>query len=374
LNLLYEPAKFPDPGPILQFNRETVLLVDAEIDRRVLAGGEKRPVTISISHYGVQPIDRGRISWEVTSKGQTLQRGVIDGIRVKPGEVKPVGTFTLGPYEAPSGRRLRLSVRLESAACRQENQWDFWVFPPAKAGLRGKPMLNLTGVKQLDDRYGLQGRDKTARSARAPADPELSVGAPRLILANRWTPEVADQLARGRTVLLLAEEGTLARPRGFTFWAPWIRSTGTFIEDHPALVDFPHDGFCAYQFYRLFGDGLETLQITEKGSTEREKLVPIVWGLSGDYDPALKSEWSEPRNRWKLYRLGLVCEGRVGSGRLVVCCLRLLRGVQNGYPEAGYLLDCLVEDALLGRAAIAAPPMSAEEASRLFRPAAPSPR
>jgi hypothetical protein len=193
-----------------------------------------------------------------------------------------------------------------------------------------------------------------------------------LILANRWTAEVAEHLSRGRTVLLLAEEGTLARPRGFTFFAPWIRSTGTFIENHPALADFPHDGFCDYQFYRLFGNSLETLSMTDKGSTEREKLAPIVWGLCGDYDPALKSAWSEPRNRWKLYRNGLVCEGRVATGRLVVCCLRLLRGVQNGYPEAGYLLDCLVENASSGPVHQVTPTTSIEDAARWFQPAAPS--
>jgi hypothetical protein len=198
-----------------------------------------------------------------------------------------------------------------------------------------------------------------------------SAGSSRLIPANRWTAEVAGHLARGRTVLLMAEEGVLARPRGFTFFAPWIRSTGTFIENHPALGDFPHDGFCDNQFYRLFGDSLEALPMTDKGSTERERFVPAAWGLSGDYDPVLKSEWSEPRNRWKLYRNGLICEGRVATGRLVVCCLRVLRGVQNGYPEAGYLLDCLVEDALSGRVRTATPTMSIEDASRLFRPAAP---
>jgi hypothetical protein len=360
-NLLYEPAKFPDPAPVLQFNRETVLLIDAGIDQRVLAAGEGKKVTLSVSHYGAEPIDKGRLSWEVAAQGQTLQRGTIDAVQARPGEVKPVGAIPLGPYVLPTARKLRLSVRLESAACRQENHWDFWVFPAAKGGLRGKPMLNLTGVKQLDIRYGLQPASKPAQSA----------DSPRLILANRWTAEVAGHLARGRTVLLLAEEGTLARPRGFTFFAPWIRSTGTFIENHPALGDFPHDGFCDNQFLRLFGDSLETLPMTDKGSTERDKFVPVAWGLCGDHDPALKSEWSEPRNRWKLYRNGLVCEGRVATGRLVVCCLRVLRGVQNGYPEAGYLLDCLVEDALSGRVPTATPATTIEDASRVFRAAAP---
>jgi hypothetical protein len=88
--------------------------------------------------------------------------------------------------------------------------------------------------------------------------------------------------------------------------------------------------------------------------------------MCGDYDPALKSDWSEPRNRWKLYRHGLICEGRVGGGRLLVCSLRVLAGVRSHQPEAGRLLDCLVEYALSSRMAPTAPPMTPEEARAIF--------
>jgi len=354
-NLLYEPAKFPHPAPLLMFNRETVLLVDAGIDQRVLAKGEKKKITVSISHYGAERIENGVLSWEVKEPGRAVCQGVIDSIRANPGEVKPLGSVTLGPYEAPSGRRLRFHVRLESAACRQENQWDFWVMPAAKPDLRGRPILNLTGVKELDERY------RTRAGAGGSVVPP-----PRVVLAKRLSADVQSHLDQGGTVVLLAEEGTLARPRRFTFWAQWIRSTGTFIEDHPALGGFSHDGFCAYQFYRLFGDALEALNITERGSVEREKLTPIVWGLCGDYDPALKSDWFQPRNRWKLYRHGILCEGRVGGGRVLVCSLRVLGGVRNGQPEAGYLLDCLVDYALSDRMLLVSASMTPEEARAVF--------
>jgi hypothetical protein len=175
--------------------------------------------------------------------------------------------------------------------------------PAAKPDLRGRPILNVTGVKELDERY--RTRAGVGGSVVQP---------PRVILAKRFSAEVQSHLDQGGTVILLAEEGTLARRRRFTLWAQWIRNTGTFIEDHPALGGFSHDGFCAYQFYRLFGDALEALNITERGSVEREKLTPIVWGLCGDYDPALKSDWFQPRNRWKLYRHGILMR-RTGGWR-----------------------------------------------------------
>jgi hypothetical protein len=92
----------------------------------------------------------------------------------------------------------------------------------------------------------------------------------------------------------------------------------------------------------------------------------VVWGLKADYDPALGLEWSNPNNRWKHYRAGLICEGRVGSGRLVVCALRVLEGVEHGYPEAGYLLDCLVDYVLSAAPSPATEAMTAAEARRVF--------
>ncbi len=358
-NLLYEPAKFPDPAPILHCNSETVLLIDAGPEQRVLPHGASKNVGLSISHYGVRPIHDGKLRWEVQTQGQVVQQGMQDSIQVSPGELKPLATVALGPCEFPVGCRLRLHVRLESAACCQENNWDFWFVPTPRRDWSERPLVNLTGVKELDPPHAV------------PADASLSPPG-QVVLANRLTADVENHLARGNTVLLLAEDGTLARPRRFTFWAPWIRSTGTYIEEHPALAGFPHEGFCSYQFYRLFGEAVEVLDITEGGSIEREKLAPIVWGMSGDYDPALKSEWSEPRNRWKLFRVGMICEGQVGSGRLLVCSFRVLDGVRRGMPEAGYLLDCLIDYALSDRPASDLPSMTPEEARTVFmaKPAA----
>jgi hypothetical protein len=350
---LYEPEKFPEPGPILQFNSPTVVLADAGVDRRVLAAGESRPVAIKVSHYGAQPITGGRLSWKACDANQVLQKGTLDSIELGCGAVQPVGMITLGPFRPDAARRIRLHVRLESKAAVQENHWDFWVFPSGRPGLQGRPIVNRTGQKLLDQRYAI--------------DPKRPSDQTRLVLANRLTQEGLDDLARGRTVLLLAEQGALARPRPFSFWAEWIRSTGTFLEDHPALAHFPHDGFCAYQFYRLFGGRLETLNLTEKGSPEREKLTPIAWGLNQDYNPKTGLGWNHPDHRWKVYRDGILCEGRIGPGRILVCCLKVLGGLKSQQPEAGYLLDCLVEYALSDQPAGTLPSMTPDEARQMFK-------
>ena len=353
LSSLYEPEKFPEPGPILQFNSPTVILADAGVDRRVLAAGERRSVTLTVSHYGAQPITGGRLSWKVCDADQVLQQGTLDSVELNCGAVQPIGTIILGPWQPDVGRRIRLYVQLESKATVQKNHWDFWVFPDGRPGLKNQPILNRTGRESLDRRYAVDPKRPSERA--------------RLVLADRLTSEVLDDLDRGRTVLLLAEQGALARPRPFSFWAEYIRSTGTFLEDHPALAQLPHEGFCAYQFYRLFGGHLETLNLTEKGTPERDKLTPIAWGLNQDYDPTTGLKWNHPQHRWKVYRYGILCEGRIGSGRIIVCCLRVLRGLADKQPEAGYLLDCLVEYSVSDRSVENSMSMTVDEARQVFK-------
>jgi hypothetical protein len=287
------------------------------------------------------------------SDTSVIQEGTISPVEVRVGEVKTLASIALRSAGVEVAQRLGLHVRLESPACRQENQWDLWCFPDAADRLRRLPILNQTGRKELDDRYGL--------AASRPA------GAARLIVANRVTPEVVQALAAGKPVVLLAEDGVLARPGDFTFWPKWIRTTATVVEEHAAMARFPHQGFCDFQFFRLFGKGVPSIPLTERGSIEREKLVPIVWGLCQDYDPSLGMNWSNPRNRWKVFRHGLICEGRVGGGKLLVCSLRVVRGIAARHAESLALLDSLVEYALSERFAPSAPPMTPAEFRKLFK-------
>jgi hypothetical protein len=389
-NTVYEPDKFPTPEPVLQFNRETVLLVDAGPADRVVESGKTRNVQLSISHYGAQPIVGGHALWTLQSGDKIVRQGAIEPIGAGVGEVKLLGTIALlcpalpmnpsagstpansaatavsavesrslaasesiEPSVSGLAQRLRLLVRLESDACRQENQWDFWAFPAITGDLRGQPIVNRTGLKELDARYGI--------------DANRPVEQARLVLANRATPEVMEDLSQGRSVLLLAEQGVLAHPGGFSFWPPYIRTSAAVIEEHPTLARFPHDGFCDFQFFRLFDGGLETIQSSDKGSIGRERLVPIVWGLSQDPDPSLGTDWFVPKNRWKMCRHTIICEGRVEGAKILVCSLRVIRGILAGQVEAGYLLDSLVRYTLSEQFAPAEPPVTLAEFSKLLK-------
>lgn len=150
------------------------------------------------------------------------------------------------------------------------------------------------------------------------------------------------------------------------YWPQGLRSVGYVVEDHPTVRDFPGDGYCALQYIRLFGSEAAAVDLTASNSIERSRLSPVVWALKADFDPDSAAQWPDPRNRTKLYRCGLVTEGRIGQGKLVICSLRVLAGIRNGLPEAGYLLDCLVDGALSGSFAPRTTPMSIAEAREVF--------
>ena len=322
---LYEPEKFPDPDPILRFNGQTALFISAGPGDRVVAHDRAKAVSIGISHYGEKPIRDGRLLWRIVSGGRTVEQGSVAPVAVDVGEVTLVAELAVGPYEWAEARKLTLRAHLESGAARQQNAWDLWTFPAKSPRAGSVPAINLTRAPELDGRYG------------------AGSGPDAVVIADRLTDEIVSRVRDGGSLVLVVGDDALARPTQFTYWAEWIRSVGNFVEDHPALRGFPHDGFCAYQFIRLFGSGLEALDLTDAGRAEREKMRPVVWGMKTDYDPALGLRWSNPKNRWRMVRAGLVCEARAGEGRILVCCLHVLDGVRRGLPEAGYLLDCLVE-------------------------------
>jgi hypothetical protein len=355
LNMFYEPEKFPDPRPFLRFNRETVILMSAGAGERTLQAGERRPLTLSVAHYGAKPVRHGVLAWQVKSGAAVTSAGRIKGINLAVGQVQQVGTLSLDAGGLDQAAKLTLEVRLVSATCRQENAWDFWAYPARKGGLADRGVANVTGMAEVSARYA--------------ADARVAPGATRVVVTDKMDAAVLDYVSGGGTVVLLTEAGALQQPLPTVgFWAEPLRSVGYVVEDHPAVRAFPHDGNFSYPFYRLVGAGMSTLDLTRKGSLGRERFHPIVWSLKADFDTTSGFNWPDPRARTKLFRCGILCEGRIGRGRVLTCSLRVLEGIRHGYPEAGYLLDCLVDYALATPVPNAGlPVLSAEEARTVFR-------
>jgi len=353
LNAFYEPEKFPDPKPFLQFNHETVILINAGSSDRILGANEMKPMAFSISHYGPKPVKDGKLIWKLNDGPRTMQEGIIEGVNLASGDVREIGSITLAPGDVQRASKLVLSVRLESSVVEQDNAWDFWAFPAKKRDFTGSGVANLTGLSELDARFG---------------NSTIEPGKTRVVIAETLSPESLEFVNAGGTAILLTESGTIQKPIIMPqFWASPLRSVGYVVEDAPAMKGFPHDGTFSLQFFRLFGTNLEAMDLTTRDSLERAAFTPIVWALMPDFDKNLPA-WPDPRGRTKLFRCGIINEGHIGKGRLITCSLRVLAGIRASYPEAGYLLDCLVHAALFEKPAHSEQrTLSTDEALKIFR-------
>lgn len=374
LDIIYQPEKFAHPESFLPFNSASVLLIDADVDQRVLAADERKEISVSVSHYEADPVSDGRLSWQLTHDGKPLRQGEISGIAAPIGQITKIGSIELEPLQVDSAKQLVLETKLQSKAGTQSNSWKFWVFPAQKRDFAGDGIVNLTGVSQLDERYSTAGNNELSQA--------------KLVLADKMTPDLLDFIVKGGGAILLEmDENLSARSRqqmmrlpqltlarnasrilneslGLPFWPRWIRCNGNFVEDHPALRDFPHEDFPDYQMARMFGDSVHAVDFSNPDSIARRKMRPLVWGLN--VDDALKPVPNFPSPQEFFYG-GMITEGRLGEGKVIICSLWALDGIKRGYPEAGYLLDCLVDYALKKPADSQLPPLTAEEARNLFK-------
>jgi hypothetical protein len=368
LDMLYQPEKFPDPAWFRQFNRESVLLIDADTDQRVLAAGERKVVTLSLSHYGAAPVEGGEVSWKIAAGGTTLGEGRIARLQATPTTIAPLGQITLGPFDVAVPKQLTLSVEMNSAACRQGNQWSFWVFPAKKQDLPQTGVVNLTGEPLLDARYNTGGRRilegqnvALALSLSHGLLDWVQVGGNAILLERN---EQASSVTRPGVVghAFSVPSRILRQAGALPYWPLWLRCDAQWVEHQPALGDFPHDGISGFQFMRLFSAGVPTVDFTPRDALARKHFRPILAGLS-------LVPWTEDASRFHfaLTYGAMLSECRIGAGRVLVCNLWVLDGLRRGFPEAGYLLDCLVHCAAAEPPSPDLPQLSVEDAQTIFR-------
>ena len=137
--------------------------------------------------------------------------------------------------------------------------------------------------------------------------------------------------------------------------------SGTIINPHPVLGDFPHEGWCDLQWFDLVaGERIPHVCAPFHYSN------PAVYHLDPwpvKIEPVIRSipTWKTCENRAYLF------EVRVGAGRLLATGLRILETVFTR-PEGRYLFDTMLRHTASGDFEPAAA-VSAEEFDRLRLPA-----
>jgi hypothetical protein len=315
----YEP-KVTDSATWLQTNGDTVILSSLQFDGRVLAPGDALKCAFSVSDFSPPPLRDPAIHWALKVDERVLSEGQLAHAH-EPYCTCPAGemSLTIPAVDRPAAATLEATLTEGDRAVR--NQWRLWLLPgidePLLAVLYGRPQHTwLTALAEGQTPLPVVAGSDLPTHARP-------------VLTEKLDETLIAFMEGGGRVLLAASEG-LVRPFsakfGFTFghyyftppanYPPYEDGhDGTIVLDHPALGDFPHEGWADLQFFRMIAQS-SPLDLEPLGLTDVEPLIRVIH--------------SYPVGR----SLGYLYEGRVGRGGLLVCALQL----DQSWPEARYLL------------------------------------
>ncbi len=245
----------------------------ARLSKRVFTTDETLTAQIEAAHFGPQPLKAARPVWKlVNDHGKVVAAGELSMQDLPVGNGQPLGELSLDLKKIQAPARYQLVVGLKGTP--YENDWNLWVYPAAAA---------------------------------QPAPPEV-------LVTDKLDATARDLLAKGGRVLLtipgaqVRNFDTAPVKLGFSsiFWnTAWTgRQAPTTLgilcdPKNPALAEFPTD-FCSdwQWWYLIHRAGALRLDLLLRN------LKPVVRVID---------DWVTARP------LGLVVEGRVGPGKIVVC-------------------------------------------------------
>jgi len=273
LNTLSESKGLITPEAFRRFCGPTVPLL--RLKKRTWMTNEILEAPIEIAHYGPSAIETLKTTWTVRdAAGRTVASGQQPSSKVPTGGLTALGGIHLALGNLPAPARYSIQVSADAFA----NDWDFWLYPE-------KPPAAPSGV----------------------------------VIATRWDAATKNQLAAGRTVVLLLDPREPARttPTTFTtiFWAhSWFpdrhETMGILCQPtHPSLAEFPTDSHADWQWWDLMSHSRAFVL-----NGEPAEFRPIVQVI----DDAARS-----------YRLGAVFEARVGAGKLLATSFDLVNSLDT---------------------------------------------
>lgn len=250
-----------------RFSSQTVPL--ARMKKRLWTDREIFTAHLEVAHFARSPMKAVPVEWRVINEGNKIVASDHYPVDLPLGNNIPAGQATLKLANFTSPQKLTLEVRVGDLGW---NHWDFWVYPQTT------PETDTSGI----------------------------------IVTDRLTGEVEEQLKAGARVLLKLDGrirddkgGDIAAGFSPIFWnTEWTggqapHTMGVLLApEHPVFNRFPTEFHTNWQWW----DILHGVQPMNLGDFSPE-LTPLVQMID---------TWSEAR------KLGLLLEGKVGQGRLVV--------------------------------------------------------
>lgn len=350
-NAFWEP-KGIEPGEIARSAGQSVLLMQENRlqTRRCFTSGELITFEILASHFGPEPVRDGQLTWKLIAEpdGNIIAQGNRQGIEIDSftaGKLCAL-TLTAPPLQRPTAARL--TVALEGDNISIDNDWQIWLLPRRQwndldAGI---------GVLDSPAQPAMDNFVKTLPQATT-----YDGGSPDLLITDTWNDAVQTYAAGGGSVLLqLQEHDRLVKTQFMPRWplSDVINVSATLIGEHPALGDFPHDGYCDYQFYHLIG---RVITPSPQPGYVAGRAEAVNLSQFTNTPPPIIRVWHSAGHCAYLF------EARVGRGKVMITTLQLA-GAVGQYPEADYLLYNII-DYMSGNEFAPATELTAEELKTL---------
>ncbi len=243
----------------------------ARLPKRTYTNAETFTAKMGIYHFGPEAIRKGQLAWRLESEsGDVTASGKLSHKEIPFSTVDSLGIIHIPLDKITTAGRYTLKARI---AGNIRNEWDIWVYPAVK-----QPASE--GYKYV----------------------------------RRWT-EAKELLQKGENVLLIPDS-CAGRKTHFAshFWNPIMFNwkpmiVGTRIEHrHPVFRDFPTSYYADWQWWDILN------YATAVDLTDMRALTPVIQSVD-TYEV----------NR----KLGISFEARVGSGKLFVLTVDLVKDIEK---------------------------------------------
>ncbi len=274
MNEFYEMKPGESVSDVLQYNGESLVLADCTNNRN-LNCGDSISIDLYSSLFGRESLREGNVYWYFAGGGNVYQRGEEKLENIQNGVIQKIAVAKFNAPEVLQAQKVTLYVRISGGEYEISNNWDFWVFPkPEKTIDENIRVISALGEEEIKF---------------------IASGGSAVLLGGKPFPVIP-------TSFQLAVTG---RVQG---------NLATVIEDHPLMKNFPHEGFCDWQFYSMVDEG----EAAVFGETDIP-FKPII---------EVVSSFKLIRKQASLFEM------RIGEGKLLVCTLN----ISEGDPAAMYLL------------------------------------
>lgn len=246
---------------------------------------------LQFANFGSCDLNNIKIAWTLSYPDETIfEEGDIQA-SIPVGSPIPIDKLSISLAGIKQATRLRLSVQAGEIDC--SNSWDIWVYPEKI----------MHPVRQKD-----------------------------VLVTSSWDAKTKRHLQKGGKVLLLADTAKVdsdipASFSGISWNAVWSGMPPNLLgilcdPDHPALKAFPTEFHSNWQWWDLVAKS-KPFQLDHTPGP----FIPLVQMIP---------DWNNPK------KIGLVFEGRIGEGKLIVSAIDLINGMEER-PVARQMLHSLLQ-------------------------------